>query len=72
MCKPTLITSSEGGAGAGHHTCKMETFFMPLALSRTMPFHDFTLFVVLSLFTTGSPNADIKYSACVGGIISKK
>ena len=30
-------------------------------------FHDFTLFVVLSLFTGGSPNTGGKYFACVGG-----
>ena len=32
-----------------------------------MPFHDFALFVVLSLFTGGSPNSGRKYSDCVAG-----
>ena len=34
---------------------------------RPVPFHDFTLFVVLSLFTGGSPSAGRIYSAHVGG-----
>ena len=34
---------------------------------RPVPFYDFTLFVVLSLFTGGSPNARRKYPARVGG-----
>ena len=34
---------------------------------KQFPFHNFTLFVILSLFTGGSPNASRKYSACVGG-----
>ena len=34
--------------------------------ARPMPFHDFTLFVVLYLFPAGSPNAGKEYSACVG------
>ena len=33
-----------------------------------MPFHDFTLFVVLSLFTAGSTNAGRKYSAHAGHV----
>ena len=34
---------------------------------RAVPFHDFTLFVVLSIFTGGSPNAGRILSANVGG-----
>ena len=35
---------------------------------RTMPFQDFTLFVILSLFMAGSPpNAGKILSVCVGG-----
>ena len=40
--------------------------------TQACPFHEFTLFVVLSLFTGGSPNADRKYSACVGGTCREK
>ena len=40
--------------------------------SRPMEFHDFMLFVALSLFTAGSLNAGRKYSACVGGIRREK
>ena len=35
-------------------------------MDRPVPFDDFMVFVVLSLFTGGSPNASRKYSACVG------
>ena len=38
----------------------------PKRVRLPIPFHDFTLFAVLSLFTYGSPNAGGKYSACVG------
>ena len=37
-----------------------------LDVTRAVPFHDFILFVVLSLFTGYSPNTGRKYSACVG------
>ena len=42
------------------------------SLTRPVPFHDFTLFVVLPLFTGGSPNDSRKYSACVGRSNRKK
>ena len=35
-------------------------------MSRPVLFYDFTLFVILTLFTNGSLNAGRKYSACVG------
>ena len=37
-------------------------------IARSMPFHDFTSFVILSPFTAaaGSSNADRNYFACVG------
>ena len=38
-----------------------------LWFSRPVPLHDFTLFVVLPLFTGGSPNADRNYFVHVGG-----
>ena len=38
----------------------------PLYDTRPVPFHDFTLFVILSLFTGGSPNEGRKYSPCGG------
>ena len=41
--------------------------WLGMILTRPVPFRDFTLFVVLSLFTGGSPNAERKYSACIGG-----
>ena len=37
-----------------------------LGIIRPIPFHDFTLFVVLSLFTGGSPNTGIKYLPALG------
>ena len=50
--------------------------FLPISVSlpavRPMPFHDFTLFVVLSPFTAGSSNAGREYSACVGGTLREK
>ena len=39
------------------------TVSVDLKLKRPVSFHDFTLFVVRSLFTGGSPNAVRKYSA---------
>ena len=41
--------------------------YYTLRRARPVPFHDFMLFVVLSLFTGGSPNASRKYFACIGG-----
>ena len=41
-------------------------------LVRTVPFHNFMLFVVLSLFAVDYPNAGRKYSACIGGTGSEK
>ena len=43
-----------------------------LIRARPVPFDDFMLFVVLSLFTCGSPNTGRKYSTCVGGARCEK
>ena len=40
--------------------------------SRTIPFYDFALFIVLSLFTAGSPKGGRIFSACVGRTTREK
>ena len=45
----------------------MKNLNVLLVTVRPVPFYDLTLFVVLSLFTGGSPNSGRKYSDCVAG-----
>ena len=46
--------------------------WLTVRFTSPVPFHDFTLFVALSPFSGGSPNACRKYSACVGGTVHEK
>ena len=44
----------------------------PKGITRPVPVHDFTLFVVLSFFTSGYSNADRKYSTYIWGTVHEK